>query len=59
MADSKSATTIGGLMVTGTGSGVAIGAAVDNIPLCMAIGTGVGLIIGGVVHFLQRRKQDD
>ena len=38
----------------GSGAGVAIGAALKNIPLGMTIGSGVGLLVGVIINVIRK-----
>ena len=46
-------------MSIGIGTGVAIGAAMDNIPIGMSIGVSIGLCLGAAIDMLNRNKAEE
>ena len=46
-------------MSIGIGTGVAIGAAMDNIPIGMSIGVSIGLCLGAAIDMIKKNKAKD
>ena len=59
MSTKRTISAVGGIMVVGIGAGIAISAAIDNIPVGMSLGLALGLIFGCGIDMNRRRKDRD
>ena len=55
----KTVPTVGGLMVIELGVGMALGSAMNNMPVYMALGIVLGLLFGVGIDMSRRKQQAD